>query len=1023
MKLVKVGNLYNKDENNDKGYTPFSQFPEETKKMMSEPTPSNNDKSIFQKIKEKYLDFGSNMPITQAIAQKSFRPLVDAAKRMTQGENGNPVSAGLNMIPMGGLETKFSGKIKNLIDKIAKSNVSDDIAINLNKFGVSKNVANDLSTKLVNVSDGNVVYKMANAGKVVSEVEKKLGQGIGKDLQNKIAVSVDKITQSTTDVNTEKLATDKLIDDVVQKFKSNSSKQIISQQDKTVRNSLIDIHADLRKKLADAPNPDTYNKIDDEIKKIDDLVQKYDNKSISANERLTANELVARQDAEKQTLKYNDTRKLMSEEKAKSVETNEQISKNRDIESLKQDIQSGELKLEPEMPKGKARGFSKSIYNSPEVSPELGKKLRENPESYYGIKHNNTAIEKAQRKVFNNINEAERIATTETTDEAIFTAGELIKQYDTLAQKAKAKGDMAGFEAAMDKAVDVSLKSAENLTDAGRTVQAAASISRLSPDGIIKLVNKTIKKVGGKNVVFSNEEYYKIIRQAEKIQNTLDPKQRALMSFKLLDDIYSKIPTPLKNKVYETLNVPRAIMSSADFSAGFRQGIFVATRHPIKFTKAFLSQFKYAFSDKAYQNLKADIVTNKNYHLYLKYKLPLTDLQHSLSTREERFMSTWAEKIPGIGSIVEGSGRAYTGLLNKLRMDLMDDFIRTAEKIGIKDEKYFKDAADFIGAATGRGSWKPIEKAAPALNSIFFSPRLMVSRVKLLNPIYYTKLHPQVRKEALKSLLAFAGSTMTILGLAKLGGAKVGVNPNSADFGKIKIGNTRIDIMGGFQQYLRMASQVITGKYISTTTGKELTLGEGYNTPTRWDILMRQLEAKQAPIASLITNIMKGKDYAGKDINIPKEIANRFVPMVAGDIVDLAKEDPKLLPLGALGALGFGLQTYTKPKWEEATTSEKYQILKDMPANEANKKMAALKKTDKAAYTNIKKYLTWDKYNLTPEERGFSTLEIKDGTRPKRIYDYIMKQKNRKETYEKLKNAGIITDEVKKGIIELKKTS
>jgi len=665
--------------------------------------------------------------------------------------------------------------------------------------------------------------------------------------------------------------------------------------------------------------------------------------------------------------------------------------------------------------KEQERKFIGSIYNSPELNPELGKRLREMPEAYYGIRHNPAAVEKAQKLIFDNITLAEKMATTEVTDDAIFTAAELVKQATYAADRAKLAGDMPAFEAAMEKA----LKSAQNLTEAGRTVQAASTISRLSPDGIIKFINKIYRKVGAKEIELSNELYYKIVKQAEDITNTFDPKERALKSFQLLDDIYSHAPSSVRNKVYEVLNIPRAIMATADVSAGFRQGIFYAPRHPIKFAKAFGQQFKYFFSDKAYQNFKADIVTSPNYDLYLKYKLPLADIQKGLSSREERFMSTWAEKIPFVGRVVSASNRAYTGLLNRLRLNIFDDFIEKGKILKITDEKFFNDAAEFAGSATGRGGLGSLENAAVALNSTFFSPRLMASRLRLLNPVYYAKLHPVVRKEALKSLFAFAGTITGVLALAKMGGADVGVNPNSADFGKIKIGKTRIDIMGGFQQYIRMASQIITGKYVSSTTGKEMTLGEGYKAMTRWDILLRQLQSKESPVASFITALMQGQDYAGKPLKISKEIVNRFTPMVIQDIIDLAKEDPKLIPLGALGMVGMGLQTYRLPEWSEATSFEKYMKMKEMPAEERDKLMAEIQAGDKQTYNAITKYAKWDELKLTPQEKGFSTLGVEDGTRTKAILEYMKGQKNRQETYKRLEEAKIITEEIDRQIREL----
>jgi hypothetical protein len=141
-------------------------------------------------------------------------------------------------------------------------------------------------------------------------------------------------------------------------------------------------------------------------------------------------------------------------------------------------------------------------------------------------------------------------------------------------------------------------------------------------------------------------------------------------------------------------------------------------------------------------------------------------------------------------------------------------------------------------------------------------------------------------------------------------GAEVGSDVRSSDLGKIKIGNTRIDIWGGFQPYVRMAGQLISGEYISSTTGKKLTLGEGYKPLTRLDILMRQIESKEAPVFSFLTDILKGQTFEGKPINIPKEIGMRFVPMVVQDLYDVIKDNPEAAPAVILTPFGVGVQTY-----------------------------------------------------------------------------------------------------------------
>jgi len=393
---------------------------------------------------------------------------------------------------------------------------------------------------------------------------------------------------------------------------------------------------------------------------------------------------------------------------------------------------------------------------------------------------------------------------------------------------------------------------------------------------------------------------------------------------KLLNDVFGKEFTDavVENRTFlqkfmigveEVLNVPRAVMSSFDLSAPFRQGAFFVGRSE-QFASAFGEMFKFFRSEKALQALNRDIASGANYALMREHGLALTDLGTALTTREERFMSNLAEKIPGIGKIIRASGRAYVGFLNKLRVDVFNDLLGKARTLGIDEtDKFLDDLTDFINTATGRGKLPgKLENTAVALNSVFFSPRLMASRINLLNPAFYISKEPFVRKEALKSLFTFAGAAFIILGLAALAGLKVGTDWRSSDFAKIKIKNTRIDILAGFQQYIRMAGQLITGEYVSSVTGKVFTLGEGYKPITRFDILLRQLENKEAPVASFITALLRQKTFMGEDINVTKEIAERFTPMVLSDLVEMAKTNPKLLPLGILGLFGVGIQTYEK---------------------------------------------------------------------------------------------------------------
>lgn len=393
-----------------------------------------------------------------------------------------------------------------------------------------------------------------------------------------------------------------------------------------------------------------------------------------------------------------------------------------------------------------------------------------------------------------------------------------------------------------------------------------------------------------------------------------------------IDTIVAKQPLlqKIKTTVHDLINVPKSMLASIDYSGPLRQGAFFVGR-PKQFLPAFREMFKYSFDEKAYKGLIDDIKARPNYSRMADSNLALTDVGGSLSVREESFMSNIAEKlfdlpkkIPGIGKFagnpIKAGSRAYSGFLNKLRADVFDDLVGKAEKQGVEvTQSFLDDLSKFINSATGRGHLGALESSALALNNVFFSPRLIASRLHLLNPTYYVdpRVNPFVRKEALKSLFTFAGMGLSVLGLAKLAGADVGVDPRSADFGKIKVGNTRYDIWGGFQQYIVLAARLLTGESVSSTSGKTTELGKGYKPETRASIIARQAEYKLSPAASFALSLLRKSDVFGQDAEIPKEVQDRFVPLTAQTMQELQAEwGPMGFAMGIPAIFGVGVQTY-----------------------------------------------------------------------------------------------------------------
>ena len=355
-----------------------------------------------------------------------------------------------------------------------------------------------------------------------------------------------------------------------------------------------------------------------------------------------------------------------------------------------------------------------------------------------------------------------------------------------------------------------------------------------------------------------------------------------------------------------------------DMSFALRQGVFVAPRHPVIWTKAFGRMLRQYFDPKFFEASQREIAGRPSFELMRDHGLSLTRIG---AAREEPFQATLPEKIPIVRIGMRAAERAYTGMGNRLRADLFDLLVKANDQAGA-DIFDLTSGANLINTMTGRGSLRypltpgiqsapSLARAAPIMNAALFSPRLLASRLNLLDPMYYASLPKAVRMEALKSLAAFATAGSGIVGLAKASGVAVGTDYASADFGKIKFGNTRWDIWGGFQQPVVMMLRVLTQRMVSSVTGREFKFGEGYKAPTSIDIIQRFVGSKVSPPVRLALALLERKGFAGEPVNVPAEIAQAFIPMFAADVYELmAEHGTKRLWMAPLGFFGQGVQTY-----------------------------------------------------------------------------------------------------------------
>ena len=405
-------------------------------------------------------------------------------------------------------------------------------------------------------------------------------------------------------------------------------------------------------------------------------------------------------------------------------------------------------------------------------------------------------------------------------------------------------------------------------------------------------------------------------------------------------------------------NVPRGLLSMADLSGMGRQGWVLTTTRPKIAIKAFRPMIEAMLKDE--NALFMEQVFTRRPHMNKVLKLRPDFLTKfageatDIGAREEGFATRWLNKIPVIGQIYRGSARAYTTVLNDLRSANVSASISGWEKSGFKylpeDEagtmfggnrnemfkaKFYDDididmVARTVSWASGRGSLpKELARHAGVANAMFFAPKLIMSHVQF--PFAASRLvNPSIlaRKEATRELMSFIGTGAGIIVMAKISGvAEVELDPRSADFGKLKSEDTRLDIWSGYAQYLRFVTQMATAQG-KTESGR-------ITTKKRNELIWRFVQSKLSPAAGLINDIAAGETYLGEDLppkgakSIAGQAWQRMMPLAIQDIVDGYMEDSwNGGIISTAGIFGVGVVTYTDElkRTRDKVAREKYGV-------------------------------------------------------------------------------------------------
>ncbi|MDD2657191.1 MAG: hypothetical protein PHD04_00835 [Candidatus Pacebacteria bacterium] len=378
------------------------------------------------------------------------------------------------------------------------------------------------------------------------------------------------------------------------------------------------------------------------------------------------------------------------------------------------------------------------------------------------------------------------------------------------------------------------------------------------------------------------------------------------------------LPTKIWDGLVEGMRLTRALKASFDVSAVGRQGWLAMLAHPAMLKEAVPIALRSLRSEEYAFAIDKQIRESPNYQLYKKAGVSFSEMGEgtTLKQMEEQFQSRWAENLPmGIGRGVTASERAYVTPLNWIRAKLFDEvYASTKFSTGKATDAELKAIGDYVNESTGRGNVRGYENALTGLGVFLWAPRLVLSRFQMLSG-------HSMWGGSLETKMAIAkeyGRMLRGLGIiyavsSLFDDVSIEDSPLSTDFGKIRIGNRRIDVLAGLMQATVLLSRTYEEK-TKKPSGAIVSLSGNvpYGGTTISGIWGNFLRTKLSPVISTALDIKDERDVVGNKVTVWDIPEKLLMPLSFGDIYDSMKEDgiPAGAALATLATFGIGVQIY-----------------------------------------------------------------------------------------------------------------
>ncbi len=491
--------------------------------------------------------------------------------------------------------------------------------------------------------------------------------------------------------------------------------------------------------------------------------------------------------------------------------------------------------------------------------------------------------------------------------------------------------------------------------------EGVKDVGEMEADDLSKLKKKRLTQIANLREKIKTKDYslpepppkrIKLDKEAQRLEDEYE-KMKEKDLYQQEKARYDRLSKATKrwDKVWKALGLKRIIQTAIDFSIPLRQNI-TTTINPIKWlprieegklktptnVRQFKNMFAFTFVPRLMREYEKNLKETGEWYEMKEDGIVFSNpSEMKLNEREEDFRNNIFEGLRGmrgddskvknavsyIGEPIFASERAAAGALNTIRVERYRSARRNLESQGItrqNNPEAYKKMSEWVMNMTGRGKMLEMienSKTGKTLaGNTFYGARLMASRFNLLKNPFFSKMPPEVRKEAFKDMAGYvSGVALTGLALMAAGG-KVSFDPDKPDFLQVRFGDTKYDISGGMTAYIRTFLRLSKaafeqGHAVGGTKSdtKEANKYSGFATRTGGTFITN----KFAPNTAYAYHFLTGKSPSKNNKEFDPYEFFQIYPMYVSDIKDAWAEQgaSALLTVGLPNIFGTGTQTYS----------------------------------------------------------------------------------------------------------------